>query len=403
MPGADMQAMNDILKTVYLGPIREQMPKGAILLQRLEKNEEDVEGKEAHVPLLVGYNEGVGARTDGGSLPVAQSTQYEKAIYKVALNYGVIRVSGPTIQATKTNKGAFVRAVNSEIKGMTENFRKDVNRQLFNDGSGVLGVVGNNPTGTQIEVVGTDARKFKRNMKIDAVDPASVTPGDARPTAQNMQVLGRIGDNKIEMTAAVPGAVVKNDYLVRNGSYGLEMMGLAGIVNNVNPRANLKVGNIDRNTAGNDFWKGHVLANGGTPRALTTELMQRAWDDAEDDGGHISLIITSNPVRRKYLSLIESEKRFVNIMKLDGGFSALEYNGKPLVTDPDCPSGLIYFLDESTLALYRMSDFDWMDKDGAVLSRVSGVDAYEAILFLYATLGCSACNRNAVLKDLIVS
>lgn len=42
----------------------------------------------------------------------------------------------------------------------------------------------------------------------------------------------------------------------------------------------------------------------------------------------------------------------------------------------------------------------WQE-DGAILSRVSGSDAYEAVLFLYATLGSNACNKNAVLDDLI--
>ena len=85
---------------------------------------------------------------------------------------------------------------------------------------------------------------------------------------------------------------------------------------------------------------------------------------------------------------------------MDGGFEALDYNGKPLVVDRHMRPGGMYFLDESTLELYRMSDFDWMDEDGSVLSRVAGVDAYEATLFKYSTLGCSACNNNTELADL---
>jgi len=44
-----------------------------------------------------------------------------------------------------------------------------------------------------------------------------------------------------------------------------------------------------------------------------------------------------------------------------------------------------------------------MEEDGAVLSRVSGVDAYEAILYYYATLGCKAPSHNCALVDLLTA
>ena len=47
-----------------------------------------------------------------------------------------------------------------------------------------------------------------------------------------------------------------------------------------------------------------------------------------------------------------------------------------------------------------MSDWEWMQEDGAVLFRVSGQDAYEATLFKYADLMTSARNRNGVCLQL---
>jgi hypothetical protein len=41
-----------------------------------------------------------------------------------------------------------------------------------------------------------------------------------------------------------------------------------------------------------------------------------------------------------------------------------------------------------------------MDKDGAVLARVSGYDSYEAVMFHYGNLGTTARNANAKLGDL---
>lgn len=87
-------------------------------------------------------------------------------------------------------------------------------------------------------------------------------------------------------------------------------------------------------------------------------------------------------------------------MKLDGGFTGVSFNGKPWVTDSQCKRNTVYYIVPETLKIFRSSDFDWMDMDGAVLSRVAGEDAYEAILFHYGDLGCITRNGNAILKDI---
>jgi len=87
-------------------------------------------------------------------------------------------------------------------------------------------------------------------------------------------------------------------------------------------------------------------------------------------------------------------------MVLDGGFKAVEYNGVPIVVDKDCTNYNMLFLDESTFQLFQMADFSWMDEDGAVLSRVSNYDAYEAVLYLYSEFGCSNRAYNARLADI---
>jgi len=399
----NLTAFDAVLKEDYLGTIREQVYMSHVLLNRLEKNEEDVVGREAVVPLHVGGNTGVGARSDGGPLPTAGNQQYATATYRCRYNYGRIQVTGPVIKASRNNKGAFVRAVDSEIQGMTKDLQDDLNRQLHGDGSGVLCLVNTDPTtGTTLTVDDPGAMYLKKGMKIDIVDPSSVIPGDARANASNLTIASKSSATTVTMSAALHSDVADNDYVARYGSYALEMMGIRGIVDVNNPRAGLTVGGINRSTAGNEYWKANVDANSGVPRKYSLDLMQSSWDAAEEEGGEISLILTTRAVRRKYLALVRADGRFVNTMKMDAGFDALEYNGKPFVVDRHCLPGRIYFLDESTLAIYRMSDLDWMEEDGAVLSRVSGFDAYEAVLFFYATLGCSAPNRNALLADLEV-
>ncbi len=387
---------NSILKEDYLGPIREQLNNSTILLKRLKRNEEDVGGRIAYVPLHTGRNSGIGARADGGALPAAGRQIYNNAQFLCAYNYGRIQVTGPTIAASRKDKYAFVKAVDSEIKGMVKDLKDDLNRQLFGDRSGIMATVTVAPGAGAFTFTVDDAMYIQTGMVIDSMTGAVVNNAGMIVTAVNRAT------NVITVSVALAAAdALVGDTICRTGNYGLEMMGLMGIVNNANTRDGQFVGALSRLVAANGFWNANVLANGGVNRNLTLDLMQQGFDASEIEGGEVSLIITSYDQRRRYLALVKADGRFVNNLKMDGGFEALDYNGKPLVVDRHMPAGGIYFLDESTLELYRMSDFDWMDKDGSVLSRVAGVDAYEAVLYKYATLGTGCCNNNTFLTDLV--
>ena len=386
---------NSILKEDYLGPIREQINNSTVLLKRLKRNEEDVGGRIAYVPLHTGRNSGVGARADGGNLPAAGRQVYTDAQYLTAYNYGRIQVTGPTIAASRKDKYAFVKAVDSEIKSMVKDMKDDLNRQMFGDRSGIMATVTvQNGAGAATFTV-DNPQYIQTGMVIDTVRGGAVQ--FSRTVTAVNRATGVVTVNAVYANAGDVGVA---DVVVRSGNFGLEMMGLLGIVNNVNTRDGQFVGALDRTVAANGFWMGNVLANGGAARNLSLDLMQQAFDASEIEGGEVSLIITSYEQRRRYLALVKADGRFVNNLKMDGGFDALDYNGKGLVVDRHAQPGRILFLDESTLELYRMTDFDWMDQDGSVLSRVAGVDAYEATMFKYATLGCSACNNNTVLADL---
>ena len=131
--------------------------------------------------------------------------------------------------------------------------------------------------------------------------------------------------------------------------------------------------------------------------------MDKMFDKVEENAGKDygpDLILTTRAIRREYKELLDTDRRHVNTMTLDGGWKALEFNGIPLTVDDDAIDGEMYFLTTKDIQIYRMSDYDWMSKDGAVLARISGVDAYEAVLFRYAEMGLSRRNSQGVLCDL---
>ena len=44
--------------------------------------------------------------------------------------------------------------------------------------------------------------------------------------------------------------------------------------------------------------------------------------------------------------------------------------------------------------------YEWMDRDGSILSRVANYDSYEFTLLKDMQMGCDACNKNVRLRDL---
>ena len=85
-----------------------------------------------------GRTTGTGARTDGGDLPTANYQKHQTCTVPMKYNYGRISVTGPTMKATRDDKGAYARALDNEITGVVTDLMKEVNRQLWGCGYGVL-------------------------------------------------------------------------------------------------------------------------------------------------------------------------------------------------------------------------------------------------------------------------
>ena len=394
--GSTLSTFDAILKTQYLGPIREQLNSSSVLYSRLEKNEDSVVGKNFTIPLHYGRNEGVGARAEGGTLPDAGSQAYKECIVPMKYQYGRIQITGPTIKAARSNEGAFLRAVDSEMRGLERDMKSSMNRQAFGDGTGAIAVCASASSATAITVDST--AKLRVGMPVDIL-----------VTATGATTAGVVGDTVASITSSTAFTLttgvatygsIGNTYSVYvAGSRTKEMMGLSGIVSATSTLQGLDV-------AAYPWWKATVLANSGTNRAISDTLLQTAIDTLEaNSSGMCTAMYTSFGVRRAYQALLTATKQLVNTQKLQGGYEAINYLGGshgviPMIADKDAPANKIFIVDEDELAIYRLADFDWMQEDGSVLSRVSGVDAYEAVLYVYQELGTSMRNAHVLLSDI---
>ena len=399
--------LENILKTFYLPPIRSQLNTSTVLLDRIRAGSEQVSGQDVVTPLMVGYSQGVGARSEDGTLPTARKSLYDTSTTQLKANYGRIQLSGHLMRATRDDRGSFVRAVGSEIQNMVDGLKQDYNRQCCGDGTGALATVNDSTgLGTPTDIVVSNTQYFKYDMPIVHYNGASAI-GTARVTDINDDT------NTLTFASAATGTWVNGQPIYRGNATteaggtnnkDAEIMGLTGIcdtgtLQGIDPTAAIGrsgvTGSVDSKAS---YWK--TAKKDSSTTTLTLSAMQDCFTAVEKKAGSVNLLVTSYELRDIYATLLESQRRYVNVMELESGFKGLEYNGQPLIPDKDCPEKHMFFLDTGALSFQKKGDWDWMDMDGAIWSRVADKEAYEATIVLESQLVTTARNRSAVMTAL---
>jgi len=395
---ATLTTVNAILKEVYEPKIQDQLQHDAVALKRIEKSSDgvvsEVGGKYVTFPLHTRRNSGIGARNELEALPTAGQQGYASARVSLRYLYGLVRLSGQTMELADKNYQAFASALDQEMKGLKDDLLKDQNRQVYGDGSGAVATVAT--AGTVNNIVTQTAQWAQLGMQVDVID--GTTLGNANPTvkASNRQVTAiNMATNTVTIDGAAV-AVAVGDIVVRTGSVNREWSGFGAI---------FKTGtfqNVDPTIE--PSWSPVIDANGGTNRPLSEGLMILMNDNIRANGGKVTAMFSNLGVRRAYFNLLSQQRRYTNTTKFEGGFSGLAFTTDqgdiPFVVDIDAPKNRVYFINEDEITLYRESDWSFMDRDGSKFQRVIGYDAYEATMYQYSQMGTHRRNTHGLLTDI---
>lgn len=395
---ATLTTVNAILKEVYEPKIQDQLQHDAVALKRIEKSSDgvvsEVGGKYVTFPLHTRRNSGIGARNELEALPTAGQQGYASARVSLRYLYGLVRLSGQTMELADKNYQAFASALDQEMKGLKDDLLKDQNRQVYGDGSGAVATVAT--AGTVNNIVTQTAQWAQLGMQVDVID--GTTLGNVNPTvkASNRQVTAiAMSTNTVTIDGAAV-AVAVGDIIVRTGSVNREWSGFGSI---------FKTGtfqNVDPTIE--PSWSPVTDANGGANRPLSEGLMLLMNDNIRANGGKVTAMFSNLGVRRAYFNLLSQQRRYTNTTKFEGGFSGLAFTTDqgdiPFVVDIDAPKNRVYFINEDEITLYRESDWSFMDRDGSKFQRVIGYDAYEATMYQYSQMGTHRRNTHGLLTDI---
>lgn len=397
--GLTLTTANAVLKEDYLPGVREQLNNEGILAT-IEKNQEDIVGRRAVLAIHYGRNSGVGARSELGNLPNAGAQQYVDEYIPLRYNYARIQVSGQTIKAMASDKGAFVRAVNSEMDGAVNDLKRDMSRQAWGTSDGVIAPTGVTNASTTVNLAGStvQARFFEQGMVVDIGTVANPTAVVSGATIQSVSV----ANNTITIDSSVTTTASHKVFRSGAGGSGSSQQELTGLQTIVNNAAGSVFG-IDGSTT--SAWNAYV-DTAGSNRSVQEMTFAKAQQQIHIAGGtDIEVWITSDGVHRAYSALLTGLKRFPQTVDLKGGYkgvaAAAGGTGEvPVTWDRDCPSNSAFGLRLKNLVEFRMSDWEWMNEDGAILQRVIGKDAYEATLFKYAELATDKRNAHGLVNAL---
>lgn len=397
-----------VLKDYYLTPIREQLnnrrvimfqskdPDGSpdtskgetVAFRGFDKESEGVEfaGRQWVLPAHKSRNEGIGAIAEGGTLPTAGQQGWTDLKDTVRHNVGVIKLTRYAIRLSNRNAGAFLKLLEGETKGLVNDISKDVCRQGYGNQTGALCAV----TADGSNTVTVDSVQYLRvGMVIDIVNASTdaVLASARTITAIN-------SSTKVVTYDGADATATTSHRLVRTGNWKKEINGLSVLIGNTGT-----VHGVDSTAAGNEWWQSAI--QDASSASFSEDVAQQLVDAVGAAGnGDVELLLTTRGIRRRYAASLKSHKRFTDAesVTLHGGFKALMFNEMPLVFDDDLPKGNLFALNTDALMwVYLNQDWDWVDDDGAILSRATDrSDAFEG--YLAADHDLAVGNRNMLGK-----
>jgi hypothetical protein len=284
------------------------------------------------------------------------------------------------------------------MAGLQNDLKKDMARILYNDGTGqIANTTAAGPTNT---ITLTSAEPLRKGQIYNGmlIDIATVA-GALLTAAGGVQVSA--------VNVAGPSFTISGAAVTTTGSHNIYRQGNivsgTGVINEanglksvVNATANQPLGGIT--PVNGDYWDNLRLASGGT---LSITLMQQAWNTVVFNGETPTAIYTTLGCQRAYYVLLQSQVRYVEPTTLKGGFKALDFMDEPLIADVDAPFTNMYFLNESYLRLFTMSnDWFWLEEDGKMLKWVQQQDGWEAVIANYFNFGATRRNVQLVMTGI---
>lgn len=346
----------------------------------LQKTKKDVGGRGQFILPILKQNPGnFTGIAQGGAIPSSLSPATTEASYALQEFAGVYEVSWKLIQDARTSKFAFQQAIQMMDDGLRRRIFRLINAEVNGTGRGELGRLSAASNADPFTVAFLPRVEPGMVIDVKACSDDNTDRVTAGRTVTAVDALART-----IKTGSALASTAANDYVTTTGTVSsaicYHMNGMLGILDKVNPAKILasgnastsvpNIGNIDRTTAGNEFWQSPVLSNSGTLRVLNEDLLLQAEDAVREKGGASLTHYFSNlAIGRRYHEQLRADT-FVTLSKpgsIAGGLGRDGMKGGE-ATSPDSDGGSGYnfggtkwyfdpFFDSNTVIGFDRSHF----------------------------------------------
>ena len=403
--------VSNALQKVIMPYIQDNFNKQTILLDQVKRNKGVTFMNDYfYAPVRSSRHSGiVNLANDGNSLSSGKAA-IGQAYVGVKILTGAFDISKLTMDATKTSKGAVENQLTFQASTLASDFAKNVNRQYFGDGYGIVAEVAGSTAATiylkQVSSSVGDGRSTDHYGTVngDISSTEYIYPGQILglgTAGASLATVSAVNNGTtVTLTATNPsgGSALAPVYYADGSGEGCGTAEITGIAAALSS-STADYASLARSTHG---WTPQL---GTTSEALTLSAMEKQYLAAKKYAqvGDRYAIFMNYSLYKKYGDILTAMRRSVDTTDLLGGWTGLEFAagaGKVGVfLDYNCPDGEVLILNLDSFTIAQVSEMGWLEDVNGSLYRRPDKITYQATMAWFTNLMCLAPAANGRLTQ----
>lgn len=402
------------LTKVLLPYIQDSVPTQSIFFDQVKRNVGvNFINNTFYAPIRSSKQSGVTNLANDASQLVTGSASIGQASVSTKILTGTFDITKLVIEATKSTKGAVENQLTFQARTLTKDYARNINRQMFSDGYGVVSEVAGSLSGTTFTIQNVSAS----NSDARTIDNFGSVNGDISPSeylvagqiigigsaASSVGTISSISGSTVTLTAGTASAANNPIYILDGDGAGAGTSELQGVRLALSSSTGTSTyAGVARSTI---TWTPQF---DNTSESLTLSRMEKTYIQARKYAmpGDRYAIFVNMTLYQKYGDLLTALRREVNETELLGGWTGISFAagaGKVGVfLDFDVPDGEVEIINLDSWTVCQVSDMGWMEdpaNGGGALFRKVNYLTYQATMAWFANMLCLAPAANGRLVD----
>lgn len=362
---------SDVAKELYPDGIDEELCMKSHPLLSMVQHRTDFYHRYLHIPIRYKLA-GVGASHTAAKSVTNESAGSYDAFQVTRINdYAFWRIAGEVVDAAKAgNDAVFIDSLKSEMDGCLENMGNKLGKEIYRGTSGSRAQVGSG-TSSPITLKNIEDIYY---FEVGQVITANDTDDTTSPRSGTGTITAINEDTGVITYSGTITSLAVDDYLFVEGDEGAAAAGLSAWCPSSAPGATAFYG-VDRSSNTTRLGGIRFDASAYAMEEVLIRARARAARSAHKPDYYFC-----NPTDLADFEVAkEGSKQLVSAREYSFGIESVRAYGVDLVSDPDCPPGVMYALDMSAFGWASMGECPRLfNGDGLDFIRTgAGVDQYE--------------------------